>query len=169
MRLWKRCKAPPTALSLCVKRQRWSLFIWILSCEQTKLAWRWWRREVSAAVTWLAGAPSLGVTSCSSVSEWNETHAMYILHYCSKYWVFEEITTFIQQGCIRLIKSDSKDVYKVSKGSLILSIHQKIMKNIQWSCTEIWSSTTVFCNNKKCFLKSALLWFLKIMWHWRLE
>jgi len=37
--------------------------------------------------------------------------------------------------------------------------------------TKILCSTTVFNidNNQKCFLSSILLWFLKIMWHWRLQ
>ncbi len=36
---------------------------------------------------------------------------------------------------------------------------------------KILCSTTVFNidNNQKCFLSSILLWFLKIMWLWRLE
>ncbi len=29
--------------------------------------------------------------------------------------VFIEIDTFMQQGCVKLVKSESKDVYKVSK------------------------------------------------------
>ncbi len=37
--------------------------------------------------------------------------------------------------------------------------------------TKILCSTTVFNidNNQKCFLSSILLWFLKIMWLWRLQ
>ncbi len=55
--------------------------------------------------------------------------------------------------------------------SLELSIHLWILKNKMYHVsTKILSSTTVFNidNNQKCFL-SILLWFLKIMWHWRLE
>ncbi|XDV46539.1 hypothetical protein PO909_014421, partial [Leuciscus waleckii] len=51
---------------------------------------------------------------------------------------FKEMNTFIQQGCIKLIKSDSKDIYNVTKDSISnkccsfeLSIHQRIMKMYQ--------------------------------------
>ncbi len=44
--------------------------------------------------------------------------------------VFIEIDTFMQQGCVKLVKSESKDIYKVSKiyisnksSSSKLSIH----------------------------------------------
>ena len=47
----------------------------------------------------------------------------------------KEINTFIQQGCIKSIKSDSKDIYNVTKDyisnkccSFELSIHQRILK-----------------------------------------
>ncbi len=37
------------------------------------------------------------------------------VHYCTKVWeqniFFKEINIFIQQECIKLIKSDSKDIY----------------------------------------------------------
>ncbi len=46
-----------------------------------------------------------------------------------------EINTFINQGCIKLIKSESKDIYYVTKDfcfkyccSLELYIHQRILK-----------------------------------------
>ena len=70
-----------------------------------------------------------------------------IIHYRSKVWGQEEclllffwkqikeINTFIQQGCIKSIKSDSKDIYNVTKDyisnkccSFELSIHQRILK-----------------------------------------
>ncbi len=34
---------------------------------------------------------------------------------------FKDINTFIQQGCIKLIKSDSKDIYNVTKDFYFLS------------------------------------------------
>ncbi len=39
----------------------------------------------------------------------------YTLPFKSLWSVFIEINTFIQQGCIQLIKSDSKDFYIVIK------------------------------------------------------
>jgi len=56
--------------------------------------------------------------------------------------------------------------------ALIHSIHLWILKNKYMTVsTKILCSTTVFNidNNQKCFLSSILLWFLKIMWHWRLQ
>ncbi len=32
-----------------------------------------------------------------------------------KFWVHKKINTFTQQGCIKLIKSESKDYYIVKK------------------------------------------------------
>ncbi len=32
-----------------------------------------------------------------------------------KFWVSNEINTFIQQGCIKMIKRDSKDICNVTK------------------------------------------------------
>ncbi len=38
-------------------------------------------------------------------------------------WFFKEIKTFIQQGCIQFIKSDSQDIYNVTQdlGSVLLT------------------------------------------------
>ncbi len=41
-----------------------------------------------------------------------------------------ENNTFIQQGCIKLIESDSKDIYNFIKDKYFeFSIHQRILKN----------------------------------------
>ncbi len=65
----------------------------------------------------------------------------------------KEINTFIQQGHIDLIKSDSKDIYNVTND------HQRILEKCITVFTKILSSTIVFSinNNNKCFLsmKSA--------------
>jgi len=74
------------------------------------------------------------------------------IHYRSKVGVFilKEINTFIHQGRIKLIKSDGKDIYNVTKDSISnkccsseLSIHQKILKkciNNQIYLILCWSS-----------------------------
>ncbi len=68
-------------------------------------------------------------------SEWWQLH----IQYSSKVWgqsFLREINTFIQQGCIKLIKNDSKEIYNVTKYfyfkncySFELHIHQRIQKN----------------------------------------
>lgn len=41
---------------------------------------------------------------------------------------FEEINAFVKQGCIKLIKSDSEDIYTKTKDFYFdLSIHQRTM------------------------------------------
>ncbi len=69
-----------------------------------------------------------------------------------------KINTFIQQGCIKLIKSESKDFYNVTKDyisnkccSFELSISQRILEE-NVSKYEV----TVFNidDNQKCFLSS---------------
>ncbi len=84
------------------------------------------------------------------------------------------IMYFIQQWCIKLIKSN-KGIYIISKFCILntfsfeLYIHQR--KYIVVS-TKILSSTTVFDNNnKKCFLSTKSAYyndFWRIMRHWRL-
>ncbi len=57
------------------------------------------------------------------------------IHYCSNFF-FKEINAFIQQECISLIISDSKEIDNVMKYvfyincSFGLSIHQRILKCI---------------------------------------
>ncbi len=87
--------------------------------------------------------------------------------------------TFIQQGCIKLIKCDSKDIHDVIKISISnkscsfkLSIHQRL-KYIYSQFHKIWSSTTIFkmYNNLKCLLSSKSAYsndFWRIMLHWRM-
>ncbi len=85
---------------------------------------------------------------------------------CSKIWgifiylfVFNCLfNTLIQRGCIKSIKTDSKDIYSISlsnKCSSELTIHQMIMTKIYIS-TKILSSTTVFNidDNMKYFLSN---------------
>ncbi len=43
---------------------------------------------------------------------------------------FQEIDTFAQQGCIKLIKSDSKDFYKATK----ISILNAVLLNFLFIC-----------------------------------
>ncbi len=68
----------------------------------------------------------------------------------------------IQQKCIKLMKSVSKDIYMLQKISILnkcfpfeLSIHPWILKNKMYH-TKIFDITTVFNidNNQKCFLSS---------------
>ncbi len=74
---------------------------------------------------------------------------------------FKEINTFIQQGCINLIKTDSKDIYNVKKISVYINVivlnflFTKKSWNIMVS-TKIFSSSSIFNidNNKKHFLSS---------------
>ncbi len=83
--------------------------------------------------------------------------------------VFIEIDTFMQQGCVKLVKSESKDIYKVSK--FIFQI-KAVLLNFLFIKSWIkrimvptkYSSTSVFNidNSKKYFLSSKLEWFLKI-------
>ncbi len=37
-----------------------------------------------------------------------------MINYHSNFWGKKEINTFIQQRCIKLIQSDSKDIYNVA-------------------------------------------------------
>ncbi len=61
------------------------------------------------------------------------------MHYCSKVWgqySFLEDFTFIQQWYIECFKSDSKDIYNVTKDkccSFELFIHQRILKKMHYS------------------------------------
>ncbi len=74
------------------------------------------------------------------------------------------MNTFIHQECIKLIKSDSKDIYNVKED---IYFKQKlffwtlfIKESLKIKCTtvstKIWSSTTVVNtdNNQKCFLSN---------------
>ncbi len=64
-----------------------------------------------------------------------------------------EINTFIMQGCVKLIKSNSKDIYNVQN----ISVY--ILKIIE-------------IDYKKCFLSTNSAYqndFWRNMWHWRLE
>ncbi len=54
------------------------------------------------------------------------------------YWFEKAINTGIQHRCVKLIKSDSKDIYNVTKNdisnkccSFALSVQQRILKNKQ--------------------------------------
>jgi len=70
--------------------------------------------------------------------------------------------TFTGQGCISLIKIDSKNVYNVTKEISIsnkycsFELHQNILKENALRFPQTLSSTTLFNidNNKKCFLSS---------------
>ncbi len=73
----------------------------------------------------------------------------------------KEINTFIHQGCIKLIKSDSKLIYKIfifQINAVLLNclFIQESWKKKTWFLTKILCSTTVFNidNNQKCFLSS---------------
>ncbi len=84
------------------------------------------------------------------------------------------IISFIQQGCIKCIKSDSKTFIMLEKICIfqINSVLLNFLFNRKLFLLKIiWSSTTVFNtdNNQKCLLSSKLEWFLKIMWLWRLK
>ncbi len=74
----------------------------------------------------------------------------------------KEINTFIQQECIKLINSDSKDIYKmlqkISNKSCLLNslfIEESVKKNSAVSM-KILSSTTgkQHRKNRKCFLSA---------------
>ncbi len=55
----------------------------------------------------------------------------FILHECSKFWCQwdkKEINTFIQQLCIKLIKSDSKDICNIKKKYIQFLLNQRILE-----------------------------------------
>ncbi len=87
--------------------------------------------------------------------------------YHNNLFILRDINTFIHQGCIKLIKSDSEDILqKISTlnkfCSFELSIHQRILKNKMFTVsTQILCSTTVFNmdNNQKCFLSSKSAYY----------
>ncbi|XDV14440.1 hypothetical protein PO909_014693 [Leuciscus waleckii] len=47
-----------------------------------------------------------------------ERCTIFIINICGICTTIQEINTFIQQGCIEVIKSDSKDIYNVAKDSV---------------------------------------------------
>ncbi len=58
----------------------------------------------------------------------------------SKEFFFKEINTFTQKWCIKLIISDNKDIYNVTKYSVSrkyhsfkLSVHEIIVRKLQFS------------------------------------
>ncbi len=60
----------------------------------------------------------------------------------------------MQQGCIKLIRSDTKDIYNVYL-FLFFFIHQSILKTKYITVSiKIWSSTTVF--NIELFLEQQI-------------
>ncbi len=80
------------------------------------------------------------------------------------------IYTFILQGCIQLIRRDSKKFTlqnNVTEGffqiNVILNfVHQRILGGKMYRGTKILSMLkTVLLLNEKCFLSSILKWFLK--------
>ncbi len=85
----------------------------------------------------------------------------------------KEINTFIQQAWIKLIKSDSKDIYNVTKDlyfcSFERSIHQRILKKSVKISLKVLSRRTVFNidnNTIKCFLSTKSAFWND--WRWRL-
>ncbi len=83
------------------------------------------------------------------------------------YHFLKEMNTFLQQGCIKFIESNSKDIYNVTKiyisnkrCSFELSIHLWFLKNKMYQFPQN-SSTTVFNidNNQKCFLSSKSAYY----------
>ncbi len=82
----------------------------------------------------------------------NESKAMHLIFYFVllnvkkiffkyKTLMFKDIHTFIQQACIKLVKSNSKEIENVTKCITV--------------STKLLSSTTVFnIGNNKCFLSS---------------
>ncbi len=86
-------------------------------------------------------------------------------HFKSLFYFFKEMNTFIQHWCIKLIKSDSKDIYNATKDfdwKLILlfwTFYSPKNPDKTFSCDFLKSSKTVFNNknNRNCFLR----WFLK--------
>ncbi len=74
---------------------------------------------------------------------------------------FKEITTFIQQGCIKLIKSDTKrDIYNVTKDlfQICCSFEKKKLsknpKNNIYKSIKKHTVSNTDNNNNKCFLSS---------------
>ncbi len=69
------------------------------------------------------------------------------------------MNTFIQQGHIKLIKSDSKNIYCIMLQKNLFQMNTVILikdpeKNWFMFTSNILSSTTVFnTDNKKCFLR----------------
>jgi len=72
--------------------------------------------------------------------------------------------TFIQQGCIKISKSDGNDIYNVANEKIShLSIHERIKKYIAVS-TKILSELL----NIKCVLSSKPAYYndlRRIVWH----
>ncbi len=52
--------------------------------------------------------------------------------------VFEEINTFIQQECIKLIKSDHKDISNKDFHFRYISVHRSILKSFHKKQIIIW-------------------------------
>ncbi len=99
---------------------------------------------------------------------------LYIMWH-SKVWVF----SLVFYKCIKLIKSDSKDIMlqKISLSnkfcSLELSISQKILKMyhtfiFKYESAQLFSALIII-RNVSWAANQNIKWFLKIMWHWRLE
>ncbi len=68
--------------------------------------------------------------------------------------LLKEINTFIDQGHIKLIKSDNKDIYNVTI-DFCFKINA-VLLNCLFICEKILGSTTIFniANNQKCLLSS---------------
>ncbi len=63
-----------------------------------------------------------------------------------------EINSFIQQLCIQLIESDSKDCISKTCCCFDRSIHQRILKKM--NVKNVCSTTAFNIDNKKCFLNT---------------
>ncbi len=62
---------------------------------------------------------------------WTKIIIYFISKFCSKFWgqwdlFFKEINTFIQQWCIKVIKSDSKDIYNITKKKIYMMLFYAI-------------------------------------------
>ncbi len=80
---------------------------------------------------------------------WSDYALKFCIHYCSELFV-KYFNIFIQQGCVKLIKSYSKD--------FPFQINAFYLSKLNPVSTKILSSIT---DNNKCFQISKLEWFLK--------
>jgi len=63
--------------------------------------------------------------------------------------MYNNKNTFIQQGCVNLNKSDSKDIYNVTKHFCLKKKHKKMYHGVHKNIG----------NNKKCYLSTKSAYY----------
>lgn len=121
--------------------------------------WKMWFRSQSQLI-WIPITPPCGADKWTGiyfvVKKKNKTKYATVHKFVVSKFLFKEISTLIQQKCIKLIKNDIKDIYHTKKFSLERKVLPPLpsLKNSPWPHSQClpngkWGSMD-FCSGYKC-------------------